>query len=79
MTHTTKNAYSAPIDEAITEVPDRIRLMAVPGRAISAPSMTLVTRVIGRSSVKMIPGGSTPIVVHTALNRDVFSITLITQ
>jgi ornithine decarboxylase len=42
-------AFCAPIREAIAEVPDHIRLMAEPGRAISAPSMTLVSRVIGRS------------------------------
>jgi len=42
-------AFCAPIREAIAEVPEHIRLMAEPGRAISAPSMTLVTRVIGRS------------------------------
>ncbi len=43
------DAFCAPIREAIAEVPAHIRLMAEPGRAISAPSMTLVTRVIGRS------------------------------
>lgn len=42
-------AFCAPIREAIAEVPEHIRLMAEPGRAISAPSMTLVTRVIGRA------------------------------
>jgi ornithine decarboxylase len=43
------DTFCAPIREAIAEVPDHIRLMAEPGRAISAPSMTLVSRVIGRS------------------------------
>ena len=42
-------AFCAPIRQAIAEVPDHIHLMAEPGRAISAPSMTLISRVIGRS------------------------------
>ncbi len=42
-------AFCAPTREAITEIPEHIRLMAEPRRAISAPSMTLVTRVIGRA------------------------------
>ena len=53
--------------------------MADLGRAISAPSVTRVTQVIGRSNIKMILGDSTRMMVHTALNRDLFSITSITQ
>lgn len=41
--------FCAPIRDAMQSVPAHIRLMAEPGRAISAPSMTLVSRVIGRS------------------------------
>ena len=41
--------FCAPIREAMTRVPEHISLLAEPGRAISAPSMTLVARVIGRS------------------------------
>jgi ornithine decarboxylase len=39
--------------------------MAESSRAISAPSMKLVTPVVRRSSVKMIPGGSTPMMVFS--------------
>ena len=41
--------FCAPIREAMASVPSHIRLMAEPGRGISAPSMTLVARIIGRS------------------------------
>ena len=53
--------------------------MAEPGRAISAPGMTLVTRVIGRAKRQdetwwfYLDDGD------MALNRDVFSITLTTR
>lgn len=43
------DAFCKPIREAMEQVPAHIQLMAEPGRAISAPSMTLVSRVIGRS------------------------------
>jgi len=41
--------FCAPIREALTFVPPNVKVMAEPGRAISAPSMTLVSKVIGRS------------------------------
>ena len=42
-------AFCEPIREALKSVPNHIEVMAEPGRAISAPSMTLVSKVIGRS------------------------------
>ena len=41
--------FCAPINDVIQSCPAHIQLMAEPGRAISAPSMSLVSRVIGRS------------------------------
>jgi len=41
--------FCAPINEVIKSCPAHIQLMAEPGRSISAPSMSLVSRVIGRS------------------------------
>jgi ornithine decarboxylase len=41
--------FCAPINDVIQSRPAHIQLMAEPGRAISAPSMSLVSRVIGRS------------------------------
>lgn len=43
------DAFCAPIREALADVPAHIHVIAEPGRAISAPSMALVARVIGRS------------------------------
>lgn len=43
------NKFCAPINEVIKSCPAGIQLMAEPGRSISAPSMSLVSRVIGRS------------------------------
>lgn len=42
-------SFCNPIREALTMVPPHIEAMAEPGRAISAPSMTLISKIIGRS------------------------------
>ena len=42
-------SFCAPIREVLTNVPDHIQILAEPGRAISAPSMALVCKVIGRA------------------------------
>ena len=39
----------APIREVLTQVPDGIEILAEPGRVISAPSMALVCKVVGRA------------------------------
>ena len=41
--------FCKPIREALACMPNHIAVMAEPGRAISAPSMTLISKVIGRS------------------------------
>ena len=42
-------AFCAPIRAVLARVPESIEIMAEPGRVISAPSMALVCRVIGRA------------------------------
>ena len=42
-------SFCAPIREVLMNVPDHIQILAEPGRAISAPSMALVCKVIGRA------------------------------
>jgi ornithine decarboxylase len=41
--------FCAPIRDVLARVPESIEVMAEPGRVISAPSMALVCRVIGRA------------------------------
>ena len=41
--------FCAPIREVLTQVPDGIDILAEPGRVISAPSMALVCKVVGRA------------------------------
>jgi ornithine decarboxylase len=41
--------FCAPIRNVLSEVPKGIEIMAEPGRVISAPSMALVCRVVGRA------------------------------
>ena len=43
------DSFCAPIREVLTNAPDHIQILAEPGRAISAPSMALVCKVIGRA------------------------------
>ena len=43
------DSFCAPIREVLTNAPDHIQVLAEPGRAISAPSMALVCKVIGRA------------------------------
>ena len=42
-------AFCRPIREVLTKVPSHIEIMAEPGRAISAPTMALVCKVVGRA------------------------------
>ena len=42
-------AFCAPIRDVLQRVPPSVEIMAEPGRVISAPSMALVCRVIGRA------------------------------
>ncbi len=43
------DSFCAPIREVLANAPDHIQVLAEPGRAISAPSMALVCKVIGRA------------------------------
>ncbi len=42
-------SFCAPIREVLADVPSEIQVMAEPGRVISAPSMALVCKVVGRA------------------------------
>ena len=42
-------AFCHPIRKVLTRVPSHIEIMAEPGRAISAPAMALVCKVVGRA------------------------------
>ena len=43
------DSFCAPIRKVLADAPDHIQVLAEPGRAISAPSMALVCKVIGRA------------------------------
>ena len=43
------NAFCQPIREALSELPDNIHIIAEPGRFLSAPSMTSVSTVMGKT------------------------------
>lgn len=43
------NAFCAPIRNVLQRVPDSMQILAEPGRVISAPSMALVCKVVGRA------------------------------
>ena len=44
------DAFCAPIREALTKLPSHIRVLAEPGRFLSAPVMTNVCQVVGKST-----------------------------